>query len=409
MELKYNLTFERLYKYSYIIFAFSLPLSRGSISFFIVLLPLIWLLEGGFKNKIEKIKSQKILLFFFIYLFYLICSSFWSEDITKALNMIRMTSYFFLIFIFFTSIKRENIDLIINAFLMGMFVSEVVVYGVLFGFWQIGNATPTYLSPFMMHIDYSIFLAFTSLLLMNRVLLKKYSLYEKFIFLFFFLTVTGNLFLSIGRTGQLALVFGIIILFIIHFKISLKSMISSILVTIVVFTAAYQVSDNFQTRVSETVNELKDIKAGNLNGSWGIRIAYWITSYNLMGNNLFGYGIGDFEQVISNELKDEKYNYLSIETKEFMSKHHPHNQYLLILLQIGIIGLILFLYIIYLLFKLHIVDEEFKKGSIVFLVVYLVGCMAEPLFNKQFTLVLFILFISIFLLKEEKSFEINKN
>ena len=83
-------------------------------------------------------------------------------------------------------------------------------------------------------------------------------------------------------------------------------------------------------------------------------------------------------------------------TKNFMSNFHPHNQYLQIILQMGIVGLILFGYMIYQLFHLKITDKEIKEISILFATIYFVGAIAEPLLVKQFTLVLFVLFAGLF-------------
>ena len=54
-----KLSYERVYLYTIIAFAFVMPLSRAAISFFIILLPLIWIIEGDFKRKFEQIKKVK--------------------------------------------------------------------------------------------------------------------------------------------------------------------------------------------------------------------------------------------------------------------------------------------------------------------------------------------------------------
>jgi len=80
-----------------------------------------------------------------------------------------------------------------------------------------------------------------------------------------------------------------------------------------------------------------------------------------------------------------------------MGNNNPHNQYLLLLLQMGIIGLSLLLYLIYQILKLNIKETELKELSILFVTVFFISCFAEPLFFKQFTIALFILFVGIFI------------
>ena len=79
-----------------------------------------------------------------------------------------------------------------------------------------------------------------------------------------------------------------------------------------------------------------------------------------------------------------------------MKSSHPHNQYLFVLLQMGVIGLVLFLFIIYQILILKIDDPEIKELSILFASIFFVSCIPEPLLIKQFTLCLFILFVGLF-------------
>ncbi|RLA79845.1 MAG: hypothetical protein DRG78_12100 [Epsilonproteobacteria bacterium] len=392
-----KINYTKIYYYSILIFAFILPLSRAGISFFVTILPLIYLIEGDFKNKYNKIKSNKILIALGIYIVYSALTILWSTDIEMALHIIRLNLYLLTIFVIATSLKKEYIYHIITIFLVGMFVSEFIAYGVFFELWQFKYATPVNPSPFMMHMDYSVFMAFTSILLLNRILSSHYNLKEKLVFGFFFLTVTGNLFLATGRTGQVAFIAGIIIMTILHFRVSIKSFILSIILLTTIFTTAYNISDSFKMRVGHTVADIEKMKDGDFSGSWGIRVAYWIVTYNIIQEYPLGVGIGDFELVINEELKKDQYMFFSNGTKYFMCNNHPHNQFLVILLQMGAIGIVLFLYFIYQILAIKIEDKELKNLSVIFMIIYLVGCFGEPLMLKQFTLTLFALFIGLFL------------
>ena len=157
------------------------------------------------------------------------------------------------------------------------------------------------------------------------------------------------------------------------------------------------VSDTFKMRVAAGVNDIKGIAEMNLNSSWGIRVAYYITTYDILKDKpLIGVGLGDFMDETASALETIEYPYLTQDTKEFMKRFHPHNQYLLILLQMGVIGLALFLYIIYQILKLKIDNPEIKELSILFATIFFVSCIPEPLLVKQFTIGLFILFIGLF-------------
>ncbi|PCJ29073.1 MAG: hypothetical protein COA99_19890 [Moraxellaceae bacterium] len=388
--------FEKTYYYLILFFAFIMPLSRALVSLFVILLPIIWIYEGDFKRKWQEIKSSKFLLAIILFTFYSSISFFWSENILEALNQIRLFSYFILIFVIATSLQPKYIPQIITSFLMGMFVSEIIAYGVFFELWTFKNATVQNPSPFMIHIDYSVFLAITSILLLNRLISSKYTLNEKILFAFFFCTVTGNLFLATGRTGQVALIAGIIVMTLLHFKLTLKSLVLSLFLIGSIYTTAYTLSNSFKIRTAQAYSNIEGIINMNFNSSWGIRAAFWITTYDILKEHPLGVGIGDFQDETAKIIEKKKYTFLDSSTKEFISTNHPHNEFLLILLQTGIIGLVLFFYMIYQLYQLQIKDKELKELSILFLTIYFVSCMTEPLLVKQFPIAIFVLFVGVF-------------
>ena len=388
--------FEKTYYYLILFFAFIMPLSRALVSLFVILLPIIWIYEGDFKRKWQEIKSSKFLLAIILFTFYSSISFFWSENILEALNQIRLFSYFILIFVIATSLQPKYIPQIITSFLMGMFVSEIIAYGVFFELWTFKHATVQNPSPFMIHIDYSVFLAITSILLLNRLISSKYTLNEKILFAFFFCTVTGNLFLTTGRAGQVALIAGTIVMTLLHFKLTLKSFVLSLFLIGSIYTTAYTLSNSFKIRTAQAYSNIEGIINMNFNSSWGIRAAFWITTYDILKEHPLGVGIGDFKDETAKIIEKKKYTFIDSTTKEFMSTNHPHNEFLLILLQTGIIGLVLFFYMIYQLYQLQIKDKELKELSILFLTIYFVSCMAEPLLVKQFPIAIFVFFVGVF-------------
>lgn len=400
-----NINYEKVYLYLIIAFAFTLPLSRAAISFFTIVLPLIWLFEGDFKRKIEQIKKIKIFYYLFIFYSFLFLSFLLSSNNETAFNILRLYAYWLNIFVIVTSLRKEHISSVVTAFLLGMFVSETVAYGAFFNIWEFGNATKEYLSPFMMHIDYSVFLAFTSMILFNRIISKNYSFKEKFFLILFFCSTTGNLFLSVGRTGQVAFIFAIIVMFFLHYKLHIKTIIYSFLSLLIIFTIAFNLSSIFEKRVDAAKSDIEKIINGDLHSSWGIRVAFWQVSYEIFKENpILGVGVGDYREAFTKTLQKEKFKKFPISMKNFMSNTHAHNQFLMTIVQMGIIGLIIMLLIIYELFKITLSsNKENRNIFVLFLVIYLISSMAEPLWYKQFTISLWVLFFSLLVI--ETSFE----
>lgn len=407
-----GLSYERVYFYTILSFAFMMPLSRAAISFFIIFLAVIWIIEGDFKRKIKQIRKIKILNYFFIFYFLLFFSFLLSSNNETAFNILRLYTYWVVVFVIVTSLKKEYISSVISAFLLGMLVSEIIAYGVFFDIWKFGNATKEYLSPFMMHIDYSVFLSFTSMILFNRIISKDYSFKEKLFLFLFFCSTTGNLFLSVGRTGQIAFIFAIIVMFFLYYKLHIKTIIYSFLSLLIIFTIAFNSSDMFEKRVDAAKSDINKIINGDLYSSWGIRVAFWQVSYEIFKENpIIGVGIGDYRETFARTLEKEKFKEFPKDMKTFMSNTHAHNQFLMIIIQIGIVGLIIMLLIIYELFKIALnSNKENKNIFVLFLVIYFISCMANPLWYKQFTISLWILFISLLIISiNEKEINEQKN
>ncbi len=394
-----TLSYDKVYFYLLLVFAFTTPLSRAAVSFFIVVFPLIWLIEGNYRAKLEQIKSSPVLLSILVFILFELLSILWSDNLDLALSYARMYSYLICLFVLATVVKKEWTHKAVNFFLYGMLVSEFFAYLIFFDIYAIKGQPPEYPSPFMFHIDYSIFLAFTSILLLNRIFSNSYTRKKKLFIFLFFATVTINLFISTGRTGQLAFLVALFVSIIIHFKLSVKSLLFFALLSASIFYGAYKTLPLFETRVNQAVSDIKLWRSGNYQSSWGLRALFWVISSEVVKEHpLLGVGLGDYREATKAFFsKSDCPIHLSKSLQEWCEDTHFHNQYLMVLVQSGIIGLVLLLAIFFYLYRLRIKDPEIKEISILFTTVYLVSFIAEPLFMKQFPLVLFVLFGGLFI------------
>jgi O-antigen ligase len=394
----------------YLAFMFILPLSRAGISLFSALIVIVWLIEGNLKEKINKIFANKILLIIMAFIGLSYLSLLQLPQIT--MEKINEIDYIFLILIpiSYTVIKKEWTQKLITAFLIGMFVSEICSYGIYFGWWNLSHGTTNDPTPFMNHIQYSIFLAFTSVLLLSRLFSNYFSKKEKWFILPFFLTVTINLFLTGGRTGQIALIGAIIIMFFLHYKISIKAILLSIVTLGIVYISAYYNSATFKQRVNTTISELNVINKKDLTSSIGIRLTYYMLVNDIFKENrqkmLFGVGQENDFNAIHSILDKNMVN--SIYKKEyklnesFIRTSGTHAQFLQIFLELGIVGLGLLLSLYYFLIKEKYIDIEIKHLAILFVVVFSIASLSDIILELQFTRTLFILFVSLFIVNMKK-------
>jgi len=392
-----NLDLNKINGYLLLLFTVVFPLSRAVASMFMAYFVLYFLYSLISKNIPKDFFKNRLVIALLLYITYMFSTNLWNG----IDNKIYETSYYQWFAIFGIAIylykNPQYIYKTITAFILGMFVSEILSYGMYFDLWTIngkGHRDPT---PFMQHIMYSVFLAVASILLLNRVLSKQYNPKEKILFSIFFFTITSNLLISNGRTGQIGFVAAIIIVYLLHFKNPIKSFFISISLILIIFFTGYNMLKNFEIRVDNTITNIKSIINHNYNTSWGLRVGMWIVANDLVKEKpIFGYGVGGVNKATSELFKQKDFGF-SKETKVFISKNHLHNQYLQTISEGGLVGLFLLFLLYFYILRLNINNKELKQLSILFVTIYIISSIGDPLLIKQFTRILFIVFIGIFL------------
>jgi len=377
-----------------LVYAFILPLSRAGISFLTAFLIILWVVEGQFQKKMQMMIENKVFISLFLFLIFNLISVFWTDQLAETVAYVKKYWYFLPILVFFTSVKRVYVSKILSAFILGMFLSEVIAYGVFFELWQFKHATPQNPSPFMHHIEYSVFLAFTALILLSRIF-NGSDLKYKLIYSFFFVTISGNLFLTAGRTGQIAFILGLFVLSIVSFKNRGKAFLVAVVLSSLLLGSAFTLSTTFHERVMTAKNSVVSvIEKENYCTSWGSRVGAWVVAKDIIVEHpLLGVGIVDNMQVF-HTLIDDKYPKMKCVQQNFM---HMHNQYLQILTQLGMIGLVLFLVIFYRIITIKLEKREYRVMKYIYVTVLGFSFVAEVIFHRQFSMALFALIIGLLL------------
>jgi len=346
---------------TFIIYALLLPFS---IAFSIFTGPYVlfglWLLEGNWEQKRKIIKKSKPAIFLILFLFFNILSLLWSDDIKEGIHNLK---YYFAITSIFvianTSLKKEYIKIIISSFLVSMFVSEVILYGIYFELWSTSRGDPSNPSPFMHHVHYSLFLSTTIIVLFWRIFKEKDSLKVKIIESIFLISTFINLFLNVGRTGQVSFIFASIIFTLVYFRAKIKYIFILFLFLSSIFFIAYNLSTNFHKRVHEGISNINDMKSGNFNTSWGARVLMKQEGFKIVQKSpIIGFGIGDDKSAIRNNINN---NILSKKNPILKKISHIHDQILQIMIQTGIVGTLLFIIFIISIFREKYSDHLTKS------------------------------------------------
>ena len=397
-QLLSKINFKNIFHILSLLLAFAAPLSWKLSRLIMILLIVTKIIQFDFSTLWKTIKQSKLLIVFLIFTVYQLITLFWTEtSYQESHNFIRTYLLWFFAPVFVTMLNQESIKKLITYFLYGMAVSEVIAYGMYFGLWIVNGHGSDYPCPFMHHTSYSIFMSFTAIILLNRLYSSLYTIKEKMIMGIFFMTVSGNLFISQGRIGQLTFAVAILVATILHFKLRIKTIFAAFFIISSIFFTAYQASPMFQQRLQMATQDISNITQGNLNSSWGIRVAYLILGSHMIKDNLvFGVGLEDTKSEGLKYIQNNPYHFPK-EVIDFMHcSYHFHNQYLMTTLQSGLVGLFLLLMLFYYLFTLPIKDPELKRLSILFTVIFLIGSISDPFLMYEQTRVLFLLFTALF-------------
>ena len=396
--LKENSVF--ITNYLLIGYTFFLPLSKNISNIFFTLVIIFFFLNGNMKDKINFILKDKvvvsILLFILVHIVWLIGTDHFEYAQTKILFM----KHFLSIIIIVTMVSKEYIAKIITAFVLSMLFSEICSYFIFFGFIEpFNNATRINPVPFMLnHGFYSTFLALTLGILLFNLFKKelKFNYFNKFIALFFSVTIIFNILIISSRLGYILLFAVIFSMTIILFRRYIfKTIILTIFVISIFYSIAYKNISNFQIRVNEAIQNTEQIfTEQDYTTSEGIRFGFYKYSLEALKESpIFGVGTGDHINYIKNKIIDYKYPEPMLNILNGGENANLHSDYLDIFVQFGLIGLLIFLNIFYQIVRYKTENEHLKALQVILVVVMLVQALPQGMvylapINKLFILLL---------------------
>lgn len=375
-----------------ILFAFSLPLSTSAGSILAVLIFLCWALSGNKAAQFRLIKQNPVAVTILCYLLLHIIALLWSEDILRGLEVFKKQWKLLLFPVFLTLTQRKHVKYYLAAFVAAIFLKACKVYLVWLNFINLGPAS-TFTTEGTTHVLYNPMLALACYIVLQHLLSKKLKPPSICAHTALFIFLSCNMFITAGRTGQVAYcVLMTIALFQYFYPGSKKMLVATLLCIPLLVAGTYHFGTIFKDRVDTAITEIDNYTSGEVT-SVGSRI--WFcknTMFIVKQNWLIGTGTGDFS------LDYAKVNHIYSPTMP--DTDNPHNQYLLTLAQFGLLGLISLAAIFYsqllLAFKMK---GTLSPLRLAFPLFFLVIMLAESYLQVYGTGFLFSLF-SAFLYKD---------
>ena len=393
---------DKTYQNLLIILAFLMPLTVFGANFIVVVICLLWIFSGNYKSKFNEIIDSKLMLASITFFVLHLVGMIWTEDIRWGWHIIHKMWYFLLFFpILYTITNKKYIKFYISSFLLAISFSEILSYLVWFELIEpIKQATVYNPTIFMSHIQYNPILAFAIYLVLHEILFNKKLLkLELALYSFFAVSMTFNMFITGGRAGQVMFFAMLAIIIFQYFRTEwLKAIVVILIVTSTIFFTAYQSSTIFHNRVLETISSIENYES-NKGTSLGIRIAMTLNSWEVIKKNpILGVGTGDFP------LEYKKVNQKN--TPDLPNATNPHNMYILILMQLGIMGLVSFGSIFYFQIKQSFLSKNkfIRDVGLTLPLLYLLIMWSDTYLLGHYNSLLFVFFSSFLYKNFRKSY-----
>jgi O-antigen ligase len=308
---------------------FCIPLSTSLMAVTTSLVLLFWVLSGQFLllPKILRISSVSLIatLLFILFLVGIFYSSVEPIEALSTLKKYRELIFFPVVISFLIDRPKAR-KWAENSFVAGciflLFISFAMHYSII--------PSHKFGSSLIHHIPHSYFMAILSFFAIHRAMEKGH---QRFFWIFLLPCIVINfLFIAPGRTGML--IFLVLMTLFCLQKLTLKYQSLACILLCSLAAMSYYFSNHVASRVDAAIHEINKFEQGKSRTSLGNRFNWYFNSVDLIKEKpLLGHGTGSFETEHRRIIKGTR----------ILLTNNPHNDYFFIGVQLGLIGLALFL------------------------------------------------------------------
>ena len=322
---------QRAGQYSIIGCCFFIPLSTTLMGAFGALVLLFWIVSGRVAEWPRLIRNNPLVAVTTILIGLFIVGMLYSpapwDEIIDVFKKYRELFFIPAVLALMVDSKKQYAKQAVTAFFIGCIILLAISYSMALGFIPEDH----YGNSVIQHIAHSFFMAILAFWTMH----KTFDTRSKFIMLWILLlaAVIGNIvYIAPGRTGMLTF-FVLCILFIWQ-RFSWKKQLLAFIIFVLLTTVAFVSSQNVQNRFYDALHDIRTYEQGSSKTSQGRRLDWWYDSLQLIGEDpVFGHGTGSFTMEHDRLIKGT-----AIDPTD-----NPHNEYLLIGVQLGVLGILAFL------------------------------------------------------------------
>jgi len=380
--------------YLLILYAFFLPIAPKTATKIFIAAAIMMFFSGNIKKKFFNALHNKVIVSFVLFYAMYVFWTFGSEHIATAFFKLKEFKYLLHIIIIFMIVQKRFVFRILGSFILGIVFSALTSYLLFFNYPV--SAWLDYIPlvklhpamhvnvPFMVsYTAYSISLSITANILLYSLLKNRYSsLLLNIGLLILFLGVSIVIFLIASRLGYILYSLSISLTIGYIFR---RYLFRATLIIITFLAAtyfiAYENSEIFKNRFSAIAKETRNSLNASYTSGEGMRIAYYLYSWEVIKKNpVFGVGTGDHIEEVFNIIERKETDPAN-KNMLYMNYHSGDNasfdsEYLDTLVQFGIIGIFIFLNIIYQMIRY--VQPDIRLKYIQYLLAFTVATVSLP-------------------------------
>jgi len=332
--------------FSFLALGVLLPFSAAAISIFMILLVVLTLLDkSSYKKLYDNFKKPLFQSFGLFFILHMV-GFYWLE--VDPINW-HKSWMIWIIPILAVAVDSDTARKGVYALIIGMALALLYVYYNIFNIWE------TYIHGGFLEVTlpisrvaYNPFLALVIGLVLSLIFSGKIKNWRLFVAIIFLISLIVNMFMIGGRAGQIGFIFIWFAISYFYFRGNASKLYIMVMTIVCILIISWNASHAFRDRALEALDNLGSYSLHTkqasledlINSSVGLRLHFNEHSLKLLADSpIIGYGTGSFENVFS--------EYADQNDGQVIKTSNPHSNHMLILVQFGFVGFLIYLNIYY--------------------------------------------------------------
>ena len=349
---------DKLYIFANILmglYGFLLFFSAKESRFVLILIVVLWIVTGDYKEKFQKIYDNKIALSFVVLIGLFIMGMMWTESMEEGGNILKRPLLFLISPLIVSMYRKAFLKYFIFSLIAAIVLTSFITVLIHIGWSEIPYSSKH--SPFINRGYLGGMLIFGLIYLLLKIEIKKRLSPLNIILVLSIPMVVFSIIAMEARMVYINMILALGIVLLYKIGLSIKSILITLFSMVVFSLLLYTMSTSVKDSVDRTVKVIThmDIEKQVLNEevkrrtSLTCRFEFWYYAYAL-GKKHFPLGVGtgdgilELERSIGKEKTDKLFARCSgHNTGQF----NPHNMYLFVFMQFGLLGIVILGWFLY--------------------------------------------------------------